>query len=435
MISVAALAPGAARAQEPPPPAAAPIAPPPPPPPTTDEAAIRKALEADAAAQHTPPAPAGTEARTQLSTDVSPDLSAQAGVRAAGTALLNPNLSVIVDGSFGYYGVHRADFAAVGIPESGDDPSTGKEGFTLQEVELAFQTAIDPYLEGAVFLTIPNLEGVEVEEAYFSTTSLPLNLQVKGGSFRSQLGRNNTQHLHLQNFTRRPLMTPLLFGADGFRGPGLQLSVLLPRLPWFATLYAEAFSIGAPEEPGAVASFGGGRRSPKNLTYTAVLEQFWPVSDATSLMLGLNFATGIASLCAMPPCDGGPRDYLYGADLYFKWRPQDAVGERLSLRWTTEYFARKLTQGGPTEGALYTEPVLQLARRWYLGARFDLTGVPKGDYVPRRYGVAASVTFAPTEFSRFRLYGQTLSGPGIDTALVGFLQAEFSMGAHGAHPF
>ena len=70
------------------------------------------------------------------------------------------------------------------------------------------------------------------------TTALPANLQIKAGTFRSQFGRNNTQHLHVQNFTRRPLMTALLFGADGLRGPGAQASVLLP-LPWFATLYAE----------------------------------------------------------------------------------------------------------------------------------------------------------------------------------------------------
>ena len=404
---------------------------PPPPPPVTDEAAIRKALQADAAAGTPAPAPAPA---TAPGGEAAASLSAQAAARPAGTGLLNPNISAIVDGSFGYYGVHHADFDGIAVPESGDDPSAQRDGFTLQEVELAFQTAIDPYLEGAVFLTIPNLEGIEVEEAYFTTTALPGNLQVKGGSFRSQLGRNNGQHLHLQNFTRRPLMTPLLFGADGLRGPGLQASWLIPRLPWFATLYAEAFSIDAPEA-GVVTTFGGGKRSPKNLTYAAVLEQFWSPSETVSLLLGLNYATGIASTCAAPPCEGGPRDHLYGGDLYFKWRPEGASGESLSLRWSTEYFARKIADGGPHEGALYTEPVLQVAKRWYLGARFDLTGLPRGANVPRRYGESLSITFAPTEFSRFRLYGQVLSGPEVKTATVGFLQAEFSMGAHGAHPF
>jgi hypothetical protein len=61
--------------------------------------------------------------------------------------------------------------------------------------------------------------------------------------------------------------------------------------------------------------------------------------------------------------------------------------------------------------------------------------LPSSAAVPRRYGVAASLTFAPSEFSRFRLYAQELMGPGVPRSTVAFLQAEFSMGAHGAHPF
>jgi hypothetical protein len=365
--------------------------------------------------------------------------TAPQNVRAPGSSLLNPALSFILDGAFGYYGMHAGDFAAMGLPIAGDDPSDTNEGFTVQEIEMAAQAALDPYLEGAIFLTVPNLEGLEVEEGYLVTTSLPANLQIKAGTFRSQFGRNNTQHLHLQNFTRRPLMTALLFGADGFRGPGAQASLLLP-LPWFATVYAEAFSIGAPADTSRVATFGGGARlTPSNLTYTAVLEQFWELGEATSILLGANFATGRVYDCMMAvPCDAalaaGPRSYLYGGDLYFKWKPPNQAQSYSSLQWTTEWFARTITSGGPTEGAGYTEPVAQIARRFYLGARFDLTGLPSGPNVPRRYGYAGSLTFAPSEFTRIRLYGQELVG-GRQSATVGFLQAEYSMGAHGAHPF
>jgi hypothetical protein len=55
--------------------------------------------------------------------------------------------------------------------------------------------------------------------------------------------------------------------------------------------------------------------------------------------------------------------------------------------------------------------------------------------VPRRYGGAASITFTPSEFSRLRLYAQELGGPGVAATTVGFLQVEYAMGAHGAHPF
>ena len=46
------------------------------------------------------------------------------------------------------------------------------------------------------------------------------------------------------------------------------------------------------------------RSTPKNLTYTAVLEQFWELGEATSILLGANFATGRAFDCMRAvPCD------------------------------------------------------------------------------------------------------------------------------------
>jgi hypothetical protein len=418
-----------------------------------DPAELQKAIERDQAATAAARASSGAAApgtpaapEPSPTTPALPAANVQEAVKRPGSSLLNPALSVILDGDFGYYGTSTADFLALRLPVAGDDPAvalpgtTGREGFGIQEVELAASAAIDPYLEGALFLTIPNLSGLEVEEGYFVTTSLPANLQLKAGTFRSVVGRNNSQHLHQQNFTRRPLMTALLFGQDGLRGPGAQASVLLP-LPWFATLFAEAFSIGGPDDPLLVTTFGGGgRATPRNLTYTGVLEQYWDLGESTSLLLGLNFATGrlfdcmMAAMC-VPGAVPAPRTLFEGGDLYFKWKPANVVQTYASFQWTTEFFAREITGGGPTEGAVYTEPVLQFARRWYVGARVDVTGLPSGPNVPRRYGYSGSLTFAPSEFSRFRLYVQELTGPAVASSTVGFLQAEYSMGAHGAHPF
>ena len=428
-----------------------------------DQTALEKAMAADAAAKAAS-APASAPASTPASSPgasvgtplpgvtPAPEVAAgdttagggtwaaQQGARAPGGSLLNPALSFILDGSFGYYGAHTGDFAALGLPAAGDDPSVIRQGFALQEIELAAQSAIDPYFEGAIFLTIPNLEGLEVEEAYLVTTSLPLNLQIKAGTFRSQFGRNNTQHLHVQFFTRRPLMTALLFGQDGLRGPGAQASVLLP-LPWFATLYVESFSIAAPDDVVGLSTFGGGvRLTPNNLAYTTELEQFFELAESHSLLVGLNFATGRSVDCVtaapcVPLAAEGPRSYFYGADLYYKWKPANVAQSYVSFQWTTEFYERTLADGGPTEGAGYSEAVVQIDRRFFLGGRFDLTGLPSGPDVPRRYGGAVSLTFTPSEFSRLRLYAQELGGPGVAATTVGFLQVEYAMGAHGAHPF
>src|SRR5947209_5670852 len=198
---------------------------------------LEKAIQADTAqkqGQKGPPVPAPAVA-------ASAESAPQTLFRGAQS--LNPDLSAILDADFGWQ--RRAPQLL-----SGDDPDLHAEGtrhavgFTAQEVELAFSAIVDPYFKGEIYLTIPNLSGIEVEEAFATTTSLPWSLQIKGGSFRSAFGRQNGQHLHVQDFTRRPLINAAFLGADGMRGPGAQVSWLAP-LPFFLTLYAEAFSLAA----------------------------------------------------------------------------------------------------------------------------------------------------------------------------------------------
>src|SRR3954466_13381516 len=160
---------------------------------------------------------------------------------ARGTQSLNPDISAIVDADFGW------QRRPLSYP-SGDDPDLHAEpgvhaiGPAVQEVEVALSAIVDPYFKGEVYLTIPNLEGIEVEEAFATSTSLPWNLQLKMGSFRSAFGRQNGQHLHIQDFTRRPLINAAFLGADGLRGPGVQVSWLAP-LPVFLTLYGEIYAL------------------------------------------------------------------------------------------------------------------------------------------------------------------------------------------------
>src|ERR1700730_5983944 len=240
-----------------------------------------------------------------------------------GAQSLNPDLSVIVDSVFGYE--RRA-------PQflSGDDPDLGAQGtshalgFMVQEVELAFSAIVDPYFKGEVYLTIPNLSGLEVEEAFATTTSLPWNLQVKAGSFRSGFGRENGQHLHVQDFTRRPLINAAFLGADGMRGPGVQVSWLAP-LPFFLTLAGEAFSLGSsPADqsgvlPQPVSSFGADAST--HPTLAAEAKAFFPLGETWSLSPGLSFASGKSSGLLLADGTGagpGRATQLYGADVYLK---------------------------------------------------------------------------------------------------------------------
>ena len=426
-----------------------------------DDEALRRGLEkalgkdAAAAAGQTSSAPPA-QAPASATSGTAPPVPL-----LRGTQSLNPDISVILDAEAGY---QRRPLQFL----NGDDPvlrgEEGKKalGFAVQEVELAFSAIVDPYFRGDVFLTIPNLEGLEVEEAFATSTSLPWNLQVKGGSFRSAFGRQNGQHLHMQDFTRRPLINAAFLGADGLRGPGVQVSWLAP-LPFYLTLYAEAFSIGAPDEPAAgttlappVATFGGGQ--PDDLTYAVEAKAFFPFGDAWSIYLGLNGATGVSPGLFQPTAAGvdvigaNRRSYLVGADLYVKWKPPNVAAGYNSLAWQTEAIWRHLDDAadlpGGWDGGLYSQVVLQVARRWFLGVRGDVVGIPTSSSLGQTLRGSASVTFQLSEFARVRAYGEAehvVSGPSAPRvslapvvpgdAVAAFLQLEISMGAHGAHPF
>jgi len=409
---------------------------------------LEKAIQADTAqkqGQKGPPVPAPAVA-------ASAESAPQTLFRGAQS--LNPDMSAILDADFGWQ--RRAPQLL-----SGDDPDLHAEGtrhavgFTAQEVELAFSAIVDPYFKGEIYLTIPNLSGIEVEEAFATTTSLPWNLQIKGGSFRSAFGRQNGQHLHVQDFTRRPLINAAFLGADGMRGPGVQVSWLAP-LPFFLTLNGEAFSLAAdPADetqalPQPVPTFGADRST--RPTLAAEAKAFFPLGEEWSLYGGLNFASGKSpglSLGDAGSAGFGREAQLYGADLYLKWKPVNVAQGYESLALQAEAILRHFASGdgldGEWDGGGYAQVVAQFARRWFLGIRGDLVGVPSSSVLARTERVGLSLTFQGSEFSRLRAYFEAEHAATPSSAFLpqaqpqwapaAYLQLEYSIGAHGAHPY
>jgi hypothetical protein len=385
---------------------------------------------------------------------------------------LNPDISVIVDSTAGF-----ADHAPYSL--AGDDPDlkggskAHPAGITVQEAEVGFQSVVDPYFRADVFLTIPNLQGLEVEEAFVTTTALPLDLQLKAGIFRSAFGRQNGQHLHVQDFTRRPLVNAAYLGTDGFRAPGVQLSYLVPT-PFYLSLIAEAFSSKAPDDLSVPTTFGGGKRTDLSTLFEAKL--FIPATESLSVYGGLNAGFGRGNVPRDASIADGRTSFglttdaptqLYAADLYVKLKPPNVAGGYYSVAWQTEAFLRRtsgnrcfrdsdgacLPGAAPpadpvrfldqTDGGFYTQLVVQVARSWILGVREDLLGLPTSDLQPRVNRASLSATYITSEFARLRLYGEREDvslpsaplGDGTTTNYAAFLQLEIAMGAHGAHPF
>lgn len=403
-----------------------------------DEAEIARAMAADDQAARAATAPAAASPAPSAATP---------GPR--GSQSLNPDISAIVDFAAGWF----SDGATT--VKSGDDPQS--TGFKVQEVELALQQVVDPYFRADLYLTIPNLAGIEVEEAFLTTTALPGNFQLKAGIFRAGLGRQNAQHLHLQDFSRRPALNAAFLGVDGLRAPGAEANWLVPGIPFYLLLSGAAFSVDPAEADQPLQTFGGGGST--ELSYVGSARAFFPAGESTSVFLGLNYAHGKTSQqlsdVAVAP-DGrsaydGASANLYGADLYVKWKPVNQAETYASLAWQTEYFLRQLpnlmlagTKSAQLEGGLYSQLVAQVQRRLFIGLRGEVLGLPQGDNVHREYAGALSLTWALSEFARVRAYGEVRDGrrflplaPTPETHRSGalFLQVEAAIGAHGAHPF
>ena len=159
---------------------------------------------------------------------------------------LNPDISL--DGLFsaGYFS--EKDHLNFG----GHDPN--ERGFTVQHIEMNLTSSVDPYFKGEAHINFGLSGGesfMEVEEVFLTSLALPLNLQLSGGQFFTRFGRLNAMHSHTWQFADQPIINNRLFGGDGLRQVGTQLSYLLP-LPIHTKLVV---SMQNPQGPTAVSFF------------------------------------------------------------------------------------------------------------------------------------------------------------------------------------
>jgi len=297
----------------------------------------------------------------------------------------------------------------------GADPAS--TGFTFQELELALQGAVDPYFRYDAFLSF-NQEGVEIEEAYFSTQSgLPKGLQFRGGIMLLPFGRQNPKHLHAWAFADNNLANKYLLGADGLSEAGLAMSYLFPT-PFFLKFDA-SFTNGDNSN-----SFGGTQK--KDFLYNGRLSSSLDLTDTLTMLMGGSFAWGYNN--------SSPGNYtaLYGGDLLLKWKPS----ARTSLAWQSEFIGRQmqLPGGHISDGGLYSYLDYQFFKRWHAAFRVDQMGLPQG-LQARETRLTPALAFNPTEFSQIRLQYEADKIAGLDWANAVILQLMFNLGAHGAHNF
>ncbi|HLF31007.1 MAG TPA: hypothetical protein VI566_08265 [Xanthomonadales bacterium] len=326
-----------------------------------------------------------------------------------------------------------------------------RNGFTVQNVELFFGGAVDPYLDGQANLIFQiDRDGetvVELEEAFLTTRALPYGLQIKAGQYFTEFGRQNSQHPHTWVFADQPVVLSRFFGGDGLRSQGARFAWLTP-LPWYSEI-----SLGAQNAKGeTVTSFlwapdetvggytlidRGGARKARDLLWSGRWLNGVDLSDTLSANLGVSALVG-------PNASGSDTDTrIAGLDLYMKWRP--LVNERgfPFIAWQTEWLTRdyQTPDGTLKDRGGYTQVLWGFRPRWVGGLRFESAYGKHSDGTDplrdRRERYAANLSFYPTEFSKLRLqynhdWAEHLPGHTEDSL---WLQYEFNMGAHTAHKF
>lgn len=411
----------------------------------------------------TPVAAADEEAIQRLERELAETQSAVRALETAqsaapGRGLAIPDISL--DGLFAAAASTAADLES--LETGAHDPN--QRGFTVQNLELTIGDNVDPYFTAISHIVLQidrNGEStLEVEEAYLTSTALPANLQVRAGQFFTQFGRLNPTHPHTWAFADQPLVNGRMFGGDGMRGPGLQLSYLVP-LP----IYTEAMVALQNSRGETMFSF---RNAPGEDLFerTLIERQVEGLGDlviaprvAASVNPGDTQTVLFGVSGAFGPNGSGEsaRTRIYGTDLYYKWKPLRTVKGWPFVSWQTEVMTRRYVNAAvaddpatlPDETApedvlrdwgAYSQLVWGFAPRWAAGLRGDYAAGRGGDLTDplreRRVRVSPNLTFYPSEFSKWRIqYNWDHVQTREDVVHSVFVQWEFLVGTHGAHAF
>ena len=391
-------------------------------PPAQPATEAQPAAQAEAAAPAQPQVPAvptGTspiQGQSQVAS-TGGQLPNYGGASSAAKAL-NPDVSVI------------GDF--IGAAGNGTVPPLATQqpfpSLQMHESEIGLQAIIDPYARGDFFMSFGET-GVNLEEGYITFTALPAGFVAKVGKMRSVFGKVNMMHNHVLPWVDRPLVsTNLVGGEDGIDDAGFSLERILPAPKG---IFLEA--TGQVFRGDSADVFKAETRS--DVSTVEHLRGYRDLTESTNLDLGLSYARGHNDATQL---NGTPGDFitqLYGIDATLRWKPlrrsiyHSFVG-RGEFIWSQR---QQLPQEQRAFG-FYTSADYQFARRWFGGARFDYSDRSRYDNLTDK-GVAATVTYWPSEFSQLRgEYRFTHYAENRDAHEV-FMQLIFSLGAHGAHPF
>ncbi len=343
------------------------------------------------------------------------------GAGAAAAKALNPDISVI------------GDFIASG----GHNPINPTPSFQMHESEVGLQAIVDPYARADFFISFGET-GVNLEEGFITFTSLPQGFVAKVGKMRAAFGKVNTLHNHVLPWADRPLVTQnLVGGEDGINDAGISVQHIIPAPKnWFLEFTGQGF------RGDSANVFTASNKN--DLSVVGHLRAYRDLTDNSNLDLGVSYSRGHNLFGTNFVTN------LYGVDAAYRWKPLSRSIYR-SFVARSEFIWRQQQQPGLFACSLITCPLntaagfqrafgfyasgdYQFARRWFVGARVDDSDRPFNAHLNDKGG-SLVLTYWPSEFSQIRgQYRLTRYGENFDAHEL-FMQVQFALGAHGAHPF
>jgi hypothetical protein len=333
------------------------------------------------------------------------------GAATAGSKIFNPDIAVI--GNF--------------LGAAGRNTVNPSPALELPESEASLQAIVDPYARADFFFAFGE-EGVDVEEGFLTFPTVPGGLLVKVGKTRAAFGKVNTLHRHLLPWTDRPLVTgDLLGGEEGISDAGISVARLIPN-PWiFLEATGEVYR-------GQSELFATSKRG--DLTYVGHIRGYQDLTESANVDFGGSYARGHNDAGVVDGIDVGRFvTDLWGVDATVRWRPLQRAIYRSFLGRSELVWSRRDQPGGLQQGfGYYVSGDYQVARRWFAGVRYDRSD-RAADATLHDSGQSVMLTYWPSEFSQVRgQYRRTKYAEGANAHELLF-QFQFSIGAHGAHPF
>jgi len=392
---------------------------------------LQQQLDALKAAQgQTPPSaqtPAPATAPAQAPEAASqPTSTVPPGAEGAG----GPSGSLPVYGAAtGSSKVFNPDIAVIGdfLGAAGRNTVNPAPAMEMHESEASFQAVVDPYARADFFISFGE-EGVNLEEGFLTFPAVPGGLLVKAGKMRAAFGKVNSLHNHVLPWADRPLVTQnLVGGEDGIDDAGFSVARLIPN-PWF---FLEGTGQVFRGDSGDL--FTSSKRG--DLSYVGHLRGYQDITENTNLDLGFSYSRGHNDSGVVDGVDAGRHaTQLAGLDATLRWRPlQRSIYHSFVGRSEVIWSRREQPLGEQRSNGFYVSGDYQFARRWFAGARYDRSD--RADSPLRDVGQSLLLTYWPSEFSQIRGQYRRTRYAEATTANELLFQFQFSIGAHGAHPF